>query len=251
MTKFANVQNELFMQNADLINEKIGRFRTGYIFTPSDFYDVVNSPSVVSRILAQMVREGSIRKLSKGKYDKPKQSAFGIMPPSQDWLVREFLFNGKKAIGYISGTRAFAQMGLTTQISSTYQIGSNTYRRAVTRGDNKITFILQPNIITKSNTPLLQLLDAMRFIRQIPGTTPNTAVGILLNKIKALHADEKKNLARLALAYTSSVRALTGALLDGTGDDTSSLYKSLNMATVHKLGISEDALPNRKKWRIV
>ena len=239
------------MQSADLIAYKIDRFRVGYVFTPSSFYDVVSNPSVISRILNRMVCEGTIRKLSKGKYDKPKQSAFGVMPPSSDWLVREFLFDGKKTIGYISGTRAFAQMGLTTQISSAYQIGTNTYRRAVTRGENKISFVLQPYVITKKNIPLLQLLDAIRFIRKIPATTPDSAIVVIRNIICALSVEERKTLSRLAMAYTSYVRAVVGALLDEMGDDTAKLYKTLNVASVYKLGISAEVLPNAKKWRIV
>lgn len=239
------------MQNIDLILNKIDRFRIGYIFTPSEFYDVVNCPSVVSRILNKLVSDGHIRKLSKGKYDKPKQSVFGEMPPSSDWLIREFLFDGKKPIGYISGTRAFAQMGLTTQISSAYQIGTNTYRRAVTRGESKISFILQPNVINKKNIPLLQLLDAIRFIRDIPATTPDSAIESIRYIMKNLSANDRKSLSRLAMAYTSYVRAAVGALLDEMGDDTSALYRSLNLASVYKLGISKDALPNAKKWRII
>ena len=239
------------MQNIDLVRNKINRFRSGYVFTSSDFYDVVKSPSVVSRILNKMVRDGEIRKLSKGKYDKPKQSVFGIMPPSSDWLLREFLYKGKSIIGYITGTRAFAQMGLTTQISSAYHIGTNTYRRAIIRGENKIKFVLQHNVITRNNVHLLQLLDAIRFIRHIPATTPDAAIAVIKNILAALNTKERKDIARLALSYTSSVRAVLGALLESIGDDAGSLKKSLNAATVYKLGISENALPNAKEWRIV
>ncbi len=239
------------MQNADLIRNKIGRFRIGYIFTPADFYDVVSSPSVVSRILNKMVSAGEIRKLTKGKFDKPKQSVFGIMPPSDDWLLREFLVDGRKIVGYVSGIQAFVQMGITTQISSAYQIGTNVYRRSVIRGGRKISFILQPNTINKHNIPLLQLLDAIRFIRNIPATEPEEAISAIKNIVKLLDTKDRKSFARLAMAYTSYVRALVGALLDEIGDDTQLLYKSLNMASVYKLGISEQVLPYAKKWRIV
>lgn len=238
-------------QNIDLIRNRINRYRIGYPFTPSDFYDIVSSPSVVSRILNKMVCDGEIRKLSKGRFDKPKQSEFGVLPPSDDWLVREFLYKGKTTIGYITGTRAFARIGLTTQISSNYQIGTNTYRRAITRGENKISFVLQPNVITKNNIPLLQLLDAVRFIRQIPATTPDAAIMVIKNTISTLSFKGRKDLVRLALAYTSSVRAVVGALLEEMGGDICQLQKSLNVASTYKLGISANILPYAKKWRIV
>ena len=132
-----------------------------------------------------------------------------------------------------------------------YHIGTNTYRRAIMRGENKINFVLQHNVITRNNVHLLQLLDAIRFIRHIPATTPDAAIAVIKNILAALNTKERKDIARLALSYTSSVRAVLGALLECIGDDAVSLKKSLNAATVYKLGISENALPNAKEWRIV
>ena len=43
---------------------------------------------------------------------------------------------------YITGTAAFASMGLTTQISSSILVGTNKYRRPITRNGVKISFLL-------------------------------------------------------------------------------------------------------------
>ena len=209
----------------DIIGSRINKMRTGYIFTSSDFADIVKSPSVLSRSLGALVKSGKIRKIGKGRFDKPKQTMLGVMPPSIDWMVQEYLMDGKRIIGYMSGQTAFQILGLSTQISSVYTIGSNTYRRAVKRGGYTIRFVLQPNTITRANIPLLQVLDAIRFIRQIPACTP--------------------------MAYTDYVRAVVGAMLDEVGDtDTAALNRSLNVASTYKIGLSDDALPNRKKWRV-
>lgn len=235
----------------EIIVERINRFRTGYIFTSSDFYDIVNDSVQVSRILRKLVQEGKIRKVSKGRFDRPKQTIFGVMEPSEDWMLQEFLMDGKTIIGYISGTQAFASLGLTTQISGNYTIGSNTYRRAVRRGMTSIRFVLQPNTITRENILLLQILDAIRFIREIPACTASEACVILRQLIKNKDAQSRRLLAALALKYTPYVRAVVGAILDETDTDTTNLFRSLNIASSYRLGLAQDVLPNGKKWRIV
>lgn len=235
----------------EIIAERINRFRTGYIFTSSDFYDIVNDSVQVSRILRQLVQEGKIRKVSKGQFDRPKQTIFGTMGPSEDWMLQDFLMDGKNIIGYISGTQAFASLGLTTQISGNYTIGSNTYRRAVRRGMITIRFVVQPNTITRENIPLLQILDAIRFIREIPACTPAEACTILRQQVKSKDAASRRLLAALALKYTPYVRAIAGAMLDETDTDTTALFRSLNIASTYRVGLPLEALPNCKKWRIV
>ncbi|MBQ0119247.1 MAG: hypothetical protein KBS42_05740, partial [Bacteroidales bacterium] len=235
----------------NIIAERINRFRTGYVFTPSVFYDIVNNPVQVSRILRQLVQEGTIRKVSKGHFDRPKQTIFGVMAPSEDWMLQEFLMDGKTIIGYISGAQAFASLGLTTQISGNYTIGSNTYRRAVRRGMITIRFVLQQNTLTRENIPLLQILDAIRFIREIPACTPVEACTILRQQIQNKDAASRRQLATLALKYTPYVRAIVGAMLDETDTNTTALYRSLNIASTYRIGLTPDVLPNCKKWRIV
>lgn len=232
------------------ITNRINKMRKGYIFTSSDFYDIVKDPSIVSRTLKGLVESGTIRKVGKGKFDKPKQTVLGELPPSVDWMLQSFLTDNKRAIGYITGLAAFAQMGLTSQISSSYTIGSNVYRRAIICGGYIVRFVLQPNTITRANIPLLQILDAIRFIKQIPDCTPDEAYIILRSRISKLTTEERKQLASLSLAYASYVRAITGAILDEVGEDTTPLFNSLNPASSYKIGISSKTLSNKKKWNL-
>ncbi len=235
----------------DIVASRVNKMRTGYIFTSSDFTDIVKDPAVLSRTLRSLVQAGKIRKIGKGRFDKPKQTILGVMPPSVDWMLQEFLMDGKRIIGYMSGQTAFQLLGLSTQISSVYTVGSNTYRRAVKRGGYTIRFVLQPNTITRANIPLLQVLDAIRFIRQIPACTPEDACVTLRGIVRKMQPDERKQLSTLAMAYTDYVRAVVGAMLDEVGDtDTAALNRSLNVASTYKMGLSDDALPNRKKWRV-
>ena len=235
----------------DIIENRINKMREGYVFTSTDFIDIVKDPSILSRSLRALVLSGKIQKASKGRFYKPVKSIFGTLPPYEEWLVQEFLMDGKRIIGYMTGQYAYSVLGLSTQISSVYTIGSNTYRRMVTRGNVQIRFIIQPNTITRANIPLLQILDAIRFIRQIPACTPDDACVMLRKTISGLSREERGLLASLSMKYTGYVRAIVGAILDEKNDiDTNTLYQSLNPATTYKIGLNEEALPNRKKWRV-
>lgn len=235
----------------DLIEVRINKMREGYIFTSSDFIDLVNDPTILSRSLRSLVQSGKIAKAGKGRFYKPVKSMFGTLPPYDEWIVQEFLMDNKRIVGYLTGQYAYSLLGLSTQISSVYTIGSNTYRRMITRGNVKIRFILQPNTLTRTNIPLLQILDSIRFIRHIPACTPQEACSILLKHITNLSQEDRKQLASLSMKYTSYVRAIVGAILEEVGDiNTTDLYDSLNPATIYKIGLGDSTLTNCKKWRI-
>ena len=71
----------------DIVVSRVNKMRTGYIFTSSDFTDIVKDPAVLSRTLRSLVQAGKIRKIGKGRFDKPKQTMLGVMPPSVDWML--------------------------------------------------------------------------------------------------------------------------------------------------------------------
>jgi hypothetical protein len=101
---------------------------------------------------------------------------------------------------------------------------------------------------------LLQILDAVRFVRSIPATTTDEACKRLIQIFRELPPEKKLKIAKLALKYTDYVRALCGAILEFIGADKSLLVlldKSLNGVTTYKLGVSENILPTKIKWRII
>lgn len=122
-----------------------------------------------------MAQGGELQKLAKGKFYKPRRTQFGVLKPSAYQIAKDYVERDGKLIGYITGYSAYNALGLTTQISSYIQIGTNKYRRSVKREKYTISFIVQSNTITRNNIELLRILDALRFIREIPGTTPDDA----------------------------------------------------------------------------
>lgn len=235
------------------IRKKIVVFPDDYVFKASDFEMESQNQSAVVKALNRMAATGEISKLSKGKFYKPRKTQFGELKPSAYQIAKDYIERDDKLIGYITGYSAYNALGLTTQISSYIQIGTNKSRRAVKRDKYTISFIMQQNTITKKNIEILRILDAIRFIREIPATTPNEACIRLKEIIKGLNDEQKEMLVKCSLKYTNYVRALCGAILEDIGYDGNSLdsiRKSLNGVTNYHLPISESVLPNKQNWRI-
>lgn len=232
------------------IKQKIASFPFGVVFTISDFgFDPSNDPAL-AKALSRMMASGELRKISKGKYYKPKETLLGKIKPANSEIVKDFLEKDGEIIGYITGPQAFAAMGLTSQISSAIMIGSGKYRRPLRRGEYKISFLKQDNPITKGNIGFLRILDAIKLIREIPAVSPDAACKAITSLIRSLPPQSTKKLEKLSLSYTSYVRALLGAMLEYVGSPTTIIRKSLNGVTSYKLPISESVLPNKSNWNI-
>ena len=239
------------MSIADKIKKVVERTKPGVVITPADFsIPVAQQPSLIVA-LNRLVAAGVLKRLSKGKYFKQMNSIFGALPPETSEIVKDFIVKENKVIGYITGTNAFSELGLTTQISGAILIGTNTYRRPMLRGNNKIAFVLQPNPICEEDIPLYVILDALLFVKRIPATTPSEAVEILIPIIKRLPKQKQKRLQELAMAYTPYVRALLGAIYEQSSLPCKKLKDSLNGTSYYRLPIDNDVLPTKTNWRII
>jgi hypothetical protein len=241
------------MKIAEYIAFTIDRLPKGYVFTYADFTKEVSQKEAVIKALNRMVASGKIAKLSKGKYYKPENTPFGNLQPNQAQVVKDLLEENGKITGYLTGYSIYNQLGLTTQVSNTIQIGKNQIRPNFKRERYTITFIKQKNTITKENIPLLQLLDAIRYIKKIPDASIEASCKRFLVIIKNFTDKETNTLVRLALKYPPATRALLGALLEQLqqGRIAEPLFKSLNPITKYKLTGAAKAISNTEKWNIV
>jgi len=242
------------MKIVEKIESQIKEIPQGQVFSYTDFDIEVERKDTIVKTLNNFVVKGKIAKLSKGKFYKPQVTEFGSLLPSSYQIVKDFIEKDGKLIGYLTGYSIYNDLLLTTQIANIIQIGTNQYRRPLKRGNYKISFVLQPNKITRANYKLLQILDAVRFVRSIPATTTDEACNRLIQIFKELTTEEQAKIANLALNYTDYVRALCGVIMEMNGADKSLLAlfeKSLNSISTYKLDISENILPIKTKWRII
>lgn len=241
------------MNVTDYISGKIERLPKGYVFTYVDFITEVNKKEAIIKALNRMAASGKIAKLSKGKYYKPENTPFGNLQPKQAQIVKDLLEENGKIAGYLTGYSIYNQLGLTTQVSNTIQIGKNQIRPNFKRERYTISFVKQKNTITKENIPLLQILDAIRYIKKIPDASLDVSCKRFLAIIKNLSEKETISLVRLALKYPPATRALLGALLEQLQQLhlTEPLIKTLNPITKYKLAGAAKVLSTAENWNIV
>jgi hypothetical protein len=240
------------MKIAEYIANTIDRLPKGYVFTYEDFMEEVKSKEAAIKSLNRLVASGKISKLSKGKYYKPEKTVFGTLAPTQYQVVKDPLESDSKVIGYLTGLSIYSELGLTTQVSNTIQIGKNEVRPSFKRDRYTISFVRQRNTITRENIPLLQLLDAARYIKRIPDITIADACRRLKELISDLSDREEKTIVRLSQKYPPSTRALLGAVLESLGRETyiNSIKKTLNPITKYKLKGAANILPTAENWNI-
>ncbi|HWZ21509.1 MAG TPA: hypothetical protein VNW06_02580, partial [Cytophagaceae bacterium] len=99
----------------------------------------------------------------------------------------------------------------------------------------------------------LQLLDAIRDIKNIPDTSVEESLRILIERIKTLPKEEQLLLVKLALEYNPSTRALVGAIMERYAKnlDLTKLATSLNNLSEYNVGIGNKLLPNKSNWNLL
>ena len=143
----------------DKITARIKRQKRGWVFTPRDFLDV-GSRAAVDQVLSRLVKQGMIRRLDRGIYDYPKQSALlGTLSPNPDSIARAL------AVGDTicpSGAMAANTLGLSTQVPAkpAYLTNATTRTRRVagqTIQLKRARVALLDNIPTSANLALQAL----------------------------------------------------------------------------------------------
>jgi predicted transcriptional regulator of viral defense system len=236
----------------EIVKNKIENITYGYVFTASDFPVDVTKQKSVNKVLENLTKAGKIYRLSKGRYYKTKTTEFGELLPDSYQIVKDLLEENGKSIGYITGYQIFNKLGLTTQVSALLQIGTIKDKKSTKRSYYRIKFVKQWNTITKENIPLLQLLDCMRFFKNIPDTMPTESCRRILYLLSKLDDTQQNKIKKLALKYTPQAIALLGAMLEALNpnENVEILRKSLNFQTFYRLGIPQEILPTQKKWNI-
>lgn len=250
---FASQFNVNSMTVSKIIRNRIQDFPTDFVFCVSDFQLDATQKQAAVRALQRMVEQGELRKMSKGKYYKPRQTIFGELKPSPSQIAKDFLSDGEKIIGYLTCNSIFSTLGLTTQISTKIEIGTNHYRHPLVRDGYNISFIVQRNRITNDTIPVLRILDCIRYLRDIPARTPDEACIRIIELVRGLDEPSKALMVVCALNYQPYVRALTGAIIetiDGETQDVARLFNSLSGISRYHLPVSDRTLPNKLKWRI-
>lgn len=235
------------------LREQIEKIPEGKSFGYADLRISKSNYQSAAKVLERMQKKGTIKKVSKGLFYKPKQTVFGDLKPDYDQLLRPYLFENGKRIAYITGTYLYNQLGLTTQLAFRIKIASRKKRISINRSGLKADAVKSYAEVTDKNYMILGFLDAMKDIRTIPDSNVKDSVKILSAKIGVMSEKEIAEISKYALLYPPRVRALLGAILEDKDKPFNYrlLKESLNPLTKIKIGLSDNDLPTIKNWNIV
>lgn len=232
---------------------RLQKLEPGSLVRYDDFASLGIAPGTVAVNLSRLRQAGVVQQVTKGTYRLPLQSRFGPVPVSEQQVLQVLLqAPNKKLRGYPTGVAAFNRLGLTTQVAQEIRIATSRPGRPKKVGNVRVRFVRSRGDVKLEEVELWQLLDALRQIKHLPDTPPAKALLRLREQVQQLPPAEKATLVRLAQDYNPATRALLGAILEELGETKliTKLKSSLNPLTTYKLGLSEQALPNRAQWQI-
>ncbi len=206
-----------------------------------------------AKAIERLLKAGKIKKISKGKFYKPKMTVFGELKPSETELLKPYLFQNGKRIAYVTGNYLYNKLGLTRQISSKLNIASRSKRIFINTGTLKASAVKSYAEVTEDNYQLLGFLDAIKDFKIIPDLNAKAGIEILSTTIQNLSKQKLILLIDYALLYPARVRALLGAILENNNNikEIKPLRESLNPLSKYQLPISKEDLPTIANWNIV
>jgi hypothetical protein len=170
--------------------------KEGGLYRRSDVGEWSKSPD---RHLAELVKEGTLEKLSPGLYYYPKQSVFGKTPPEESKLVRGFLKDDRFLI---TSPNAYNSLGVgTTQLYNKRVVYNHKRHGDFALGNQRFAFRVKPHFPANLTEEFL-LVDLVNNIDAIAEDKDTVLQKV---KSKALSIDPKK-LARAVRDY-GGVRA--------------------------------------------
>lgn len=239
---------------AQKVRERLEDIQAGEIFGYEEFEINSGNKAAVAKALSRLAKEGKICRASKGKYYKPKRSKFGVKRPSGKEVLKLFLKDGSRTIGYVTGNALYNRLGISSQMSNVIEIATEKPRSNKEVEGYKLKFVKSSVPVTKSKIPYLQLLDVFKNVNNIPGVSPNDAFKQLTAKLISLKQAERVELVNVAKGYNPATRALLGAALEkycGDLQNSQKLLQTLNIYSTYNFQINDRLLPNKSKWKIL
>lgn len=198
---------------------QIERMGAGRIFTFRDLSFNTEKTANVAVLLSEQSRKGFLIRIEKGAYYRPKKSILGLgkLPVYQD---EQFRYLTEKLNGYVTGPYVYNKMGLTEQVATTITISTfNPVRRFRFKNlDVECVKAYCADYKDNSILPYLRLLDALKDMKHIPGTTAQD----IYNRVKSQYFNEYDQLelekiVSLAKSYPPRVRKVVADILGDIG----------------------------------
>lgn len=201
------------------ILQQIEQIDAGSIFTFRDLSFDMEKTANVAVLLSEQCRKGTLVRIEKGAYCRPKKSVLGLgeLPVYQD---EQFRYLTAKLNGYITGTYIYNKMRLTEQVATTITIATpNPVRRFRFKNlDVECVKAYCMDYSDGSLVPYLRLLDAIKDMKRIPGTTGQDIYDRVKNQyFNGYNLPELGKIVSLAKSYPPRVRKVVADILGDIG----------------------------------
>jgi hypothetical protein len=118
----------------------------------------------VDRHLDELVKEGTLQKLSQGLYSYPELAVFGQVPPEEEVLVRSFLKDNRFLV---TSLNAYNTLGVgTTQLYNRKTVYNHKRHGDFNLGGKTFYFRIKPHFPLKA-TPEFLLVDLLNNLDQL------------------------------------------------------------------------------------
>ena len=147
------------------ITARIGERREGSVFSPKDFLDLGSRP-LVDKTLSNLTREGAIRRIGRGLYDRPRTSRLlhEELGPNIDQAAQAIARKHRWTIAP-EGATAANLLGLSQQVPAKIVYLSDGPSRKLKVGSQMIVFRhANPKDLRMSNYSSRLIAQALRFV---------------------------------------------------------------------------------------
>ena len=236
------------MKVAEKIKTKINSIPSGVTFNYQKLGISTSEYTAAAKALERQIKQGVIKRVSTGIFYKPKQSAFGVLRPREEELLKPYLFQNGRRIAYVTGGSLYNRMGLTTQIPKTIKMASRSKRITTRIGNTQVKPAKSYVEVTDNNYQFLEYLDALKDFKTISDLEKKSAISVLSQKLQDISDNDLEKLIKYATKYPPRAIALLGALLEYLDKNIFTLKKNLNPLTTFKIGIKTGILPTTENW---
>ncbi len=164
--------------------------------------------NAVDRHLQELVKDGTLEKLSPGLYYMPKESVFGKAPAEEKELVSTFLKDNRFVV---TSPGDYNVLGVgTTQLYNTRRVYNFKRHGYYKLGNRTFQFVRRPYVPEKVTREFL-LVDLVNNLKYLAEDQP----ALLDNVKKKAKEMDKENLMKLAANFgTVSTRKFFASVLD-------------------------------------
>ncbi len=127
------------------------------------------------KTLERMTKQRALVHLAKGIYYRPKKSRFGLIPISENEIVRHYTSDAR---GIVVGYKLYNQKGLTTQISKRVEVLSS----ALSEQKKNINNVYVRNCglkFTENTIPVIETLEILQNYNHIEDINKSALVGYM------------------------------------------------------------------------